>query len=164
MPRRAAPSSSARCSTSSTPCTIRPAADPGRQEFESVWSQVEGRSRSAEPTFADEGTTEEKAREDYQRIAERRVRLGSGARRDRRTQRYQGRGRGRDPAVVDGHAQFPGRSSRSGTTTARIRRRWPLRAPIFEDKVVDFLSNLRPSPTSRCQGDLFKPDDAADAA
>ena len=46
------------------------------QEFDNVWSQVENDLKQQNRTFADEGTTEEKAREEYRAIAERRVRLG----------------------------------------------------------------------------------------
>jgi len=45
-------------------------------EFKNVWSAVEGDLKAQGRTFADEGTTEEKAREEYRGIAERRVRLG----------------------------------------------------------------------------------------
>ena len=46
------------------------------QEFESIWRQVTREQQAADRTFADEGTTEEAARADYRKIAERRVRLG----------------------------------------------------------------------------------------
>src|SRR4029079_8628814 len=46
------------------------------QEFANVWSQVENDLKQQNRTFEDEGTTEEKAREEYRGIAERRVRLG----------------------------------------------------------------------------------------
>ncbi|HEY0572277.1 MAG TPA: trigger factor, partial [Enterovirga sp.] len=46
------------------------------QEFAAVWSQVEADLKNNNKTFADEDTTEEAAREEYRRIAERRVRLG----------------------------------------------------------------------------------------
>src|ERR1700733_7209647 len=46
------------------------------QEFNTVWGTVEGDLKAQGRTFADEGTTEEKAREEYRAIAERRVRLG----------------------------------------------------------------------------------------
>jgi trigger factor len=45
-------------------------------EFKNVWNAVESDLKSQGRTFADEGTTEEKAREEYRGIAERRVRLG----------------------------------------------------------------------------------------
>ncbi|MBX9741508.1 MAG: trigger factor, partial [Beijerinckiaceae bacterium] len=44
------------------------------QEFAGIWQQVENEQRQGGKSFADEGTTEEAARADYRRIAERRVR------------------------------------------------------------------------------------------
>ncbi len=46
------------------------------EEFNNVWSTIENDLKQQGRTFADEGTTEEKAREEYRGIAERRVRLG----------------------------------------------------------------------------------------
>ncbi len=46
------------------------------QEFASVWSQVEADMKEAKKSFEDEDTTEDEARAEYRRIAERRVRLG----------------------------------------------------------------------------------------
>src|SRR3984957_8108355 len=46
------------------------------EEFKNVWTVVENDLKAQGRTFADEGTTEEKAREEYRAIAERRVRLG----------------------------------------------------------------------------------------
>ena len=45
-------------------------------EFNNVWQVIESDLKQQGRTFADEGTTEEKAREEYRAIAERRVRLG----------------------------------------------------------------------------------------
>jgi trigger factor len=46
------------------------------QEFESVWKQVNDDLAQAGRTFEDEDTTEEKRKEEYRTLAERRVRLG----------------------------------------------------------------------------------------
>ena len=46
------------------------------EEFNNVWNAVENDLKAQGRTFEDEGTTEEKAREEYRGIAERRVRLG----------------------------------------------------------------------------------------
>ena len=46
------------------------------EEFSNVWNAIENDLKQQGRTFADEGTTEEKAREEYRAIAERRVRLG----------------------------------------------------------------------------------------
>ena len=45
-------------------------------EFRNIWGAVENDLQRAGKTFADEDTTEEEAREEYMRLAERRVRLG----------------------------------------------------------------------------------------
>lgn len=45
-------------------------------EFQNIWSQVTRELDQSGKTFADEDTTEEEARAEYQRLAERRVRLG----------------------------------------------------------------------------------------
>src|SRR5690606_506156 len=45
-------------------------------EFQNIWNQVTRDLEQAGRTFADEETTEEEARAEYQRLAERRVRLG----------------------------------------------------------------------------------------
>ena len=45
-------------------------------EFTNIWSQVNRDLEAAGRTFADEDTTEEDARAEYTRLAERRVRLG----------------------------------------------------------------------------------------
>ena len=45
-------------------------------EFDNIWGQVNRDLETAGRTFADEETTEEDARAEYMRLAERRVRLG----------------------------------------------------------------------------------------
>src|SRR5256714_15213693 len=46
------------------------------QEFDNVWQTVENDLKSQGRTFADEGTSEDEAKAEYRKIAERRVRLG----------------------------------------------------------------------------------------
>jgi len=131
------------------------------QEFGSVWSQIEKDLKDQGRTFADEGTTEEKAREEYRAIAERRVRLGLviaeiGERNNIKVTDEQLRA-----AVMEQVRQFPGQE----------RQIWEyyqknpgalagLRAPLYEDKVVDFLVELAEvadKPVSR--EELFKEDE-----
>jgi trigger factor len=111
-----------------------------QQEFDNVWRQVEADMKEAKKSFADEGTTEEAARADYQKIAERRVRLGlvlaeigDGAKiqinDDEMTQ-----------ALIERARQYPGQEKQ----VWEFYRKNPqalaeLRAPIFEEKVVDHL-------------------------
>ncbi len=46
------------------------------EEFELMWNSVKAEMDSSGKTFADENTTEEAAKEEYRKIADRRVRLG----------------------------------------------------------------------------------------
>ena len=46
------------------------------QEFDNIWNQITRDLEQAGKSFEDEDTTEEKAREDYMKLAQRRVRLG----------------------------------------------------------------------------------------
>ena len=132
------------------------------QEFNNVWSSIEKDLKDQGRTFADEGTTEEKARAEYRTIAERRVRLGLviaeiGERNNIKVTEEQ-----LNAAVVEQLRQLPGREQEvwdyyrknPGALAA-------LRAPLFEDKVVDFLIELAEvteKPVSR--DELFKEDEA----
>jgi trigger factor len=113
------------------------------QEFNNVWSAIENDLKQQNRTFADEGTTEEKAREEYRAIAERRVRLGLviaeiGEKNNITVSEDQLRA-----AVMEQVRQLPGREQQvwdyyrnnPGALAA-------LRAPLFEDKVVDFVLEL----------------------
>lgn len=130
------------------------------QEFNNVWSTIESDLKQQNRTFADEGTTEEKARADYRAIAERRVRLGLviadiGEKNNITVTEDQLRA-----AVMEQVRQLPGREQQvwdyyrnnPGALAA-------LRAPLFEDKVIDFLLELAEvtdKPVSR--EELFKED------
>jgi trigger factor len=113
------------------------------EEFNNVWTSVENDLKQQGRTFADEGTTEEKARADYRGISERRVRLGLviaeiGEKNnikvtdDQLTQAIAAQTRmmpGQEQRVWDYYRNNPNALA-------------SLRAPIFEDKVVDFLLEL----------------------
>jgi trigger factor len=112
-------------------------------EFKNVWNAVESDLKAQGRTFADEGTTEEKAREEYRGIAERRVRLGlvlaEIGERNKITVTEEEIRR----AIVERARQVPGREQevweyyqKNPAAVAGIR------APIFEEKVVDFLVEL----------------------
>jgi len=131
------------------------------QEFANVWAQVEKDLKDQNRTFEDEGTTEEKSRAEYRAIAERRVRLGLviaeiGERNNIKVTDEQLRS-----AVMEQVRQFPGQErqiweyyQKNPNALAAIR------APLFEDKVVDFLVELAEvtdKPVSR--EELFKEDE-----
>jgi trigger factor len=113
------------------------------QEFNQVWSAIEDDLKQQNRTFADEGTTEEKAREEYRAIAERRVRLGLviaeiGEKNNITVSEEQLRA-----AIMEQVRQMPGREQevwdyyRNNPNALAA-----LRAPLFEDKVVDFVLEL----------------------
>jgi trigger factor len=113
------------------------------QEFDGVWKTVLSDLQAQGRTFADEGTTEEDAKAEYRGIAERRVRLGLVLAEigDRNAIKVTDDEMNR--AVVERARQFPGREQevwnyfRNNPSAVAS-----LRAPIFEEKVVDFLVEL----------------------
>ena len=130
-------------------------------EFTNVWTSIENDLKQQNRTFEDEGTTEEKARAEYRGIAERRVRLGLvlaeigdknniKVSEDQITQAVVAQARlvpGREQQVWDYYRNNP----------AAIAS---LRAPIFEDKVIDFLLELAKVTDKRVSRDeLFKEDE-----
>jgi trigger factor len=131
------------------------------QEFNSVWTAIENDLKTQNKTFADEGTTEENARAEYRGIAERRVRLGLviaeiGEKNNIRVTDEQ-----LTAAVMERARQLPGQEQQvwdfyRGNPGALAS----LRAPLFEEKVVDFLTELADitdKPVSR--EELFKEDE-----
>ncbi len=131
------------------------------QEFENMWKAANEEMTSQGKSFADEGTTEEAAREDYRKIANRRVRLGLVLAEigDKNSIKVTEEEVSR--AIVEQARQMPGREQQ----VWEYFRNNPqavasLRAPIFEEKVVDFLlalAKVTEKPVSR--EDLYKSDD-----
>ena len=113
------------------------------QEFDSIWAQVTREQQMSGRTFADEGTTEEAARADYRRIAERRVRLGLllaevGSKAEVKISDEE-----MTQALIARARQFPGQEKQvwdfyRNNANALAE----LRAPIYEEKVVDHIIGL----------------------
>ncbi len=131
------------------------------QEFNSVWSSIEADLKAQNRTFADEGTTEEKARADYRAIAERRVRLGLVIAEIGEKNNIKVTDDQLTQAIVERARQLPGQEQQ----VWEYYRNNPqalasVRAPIFEEKVVDFLlelANITDKQVSR--EELFKEDE-----
>jgi trigger factor len=112
-------------------------------EFRNVWTTVENDLKAQGRTFADEGTTEEKAREEYRGIAERRVRLGLVLAEIGEKNKITVTEEEITRPIVERARQMPGREQQ----VWEYYRKNPaavaaIRAPIFEEKVVDFLIEL----------------------
>jgi trigger factor len=113
------------------------------EEFKNVWSTVENDLKQQGRTFADEGTSEEKARDDYQAIAERRVRLGLVLAEIGEKNNIKVTDEQLTQAIVAQARMMPGQEQqvwdyyRNNPNALAA-----LRAPLFEDKVIDFLLEL----------------------
>ena len=127
-------------------------------EFKAIWGQLENSLKQQGKTFADEGKSEDEAKAEYQKSAERRVRLGLlvGEIGDKNkievTQDELRR------ALIEQARQFPGQEKMVyeyyEKTPGAVAE---LRAPIFEDKVVDYvLSQASPTVRKVSKDELFK--------
>ncbi|MBB3951206.1 trigger factor [Aureimonas jatrophae] len=130
-------------------------------EFNNIWTQVTRELETSGKSFEDEDTTEEKAREEYRKLAERRVRLGlvlseigekAGVTvSDEELQR----------AVIEQVRQYPGQEQQ----VYDYFRKTPeavqsLRAPIYEEKVVDhLLATVDVTDKTVSKEELLKEDD-----
>ena len=113
------------------------------QEFNNVWKSIESDLKAQNRTFEDEGTTEEKARAEYRAISERRVRLGLVIAEIGEKNGIKVTDDQLTAAVVERARQLPGQEQQ----VWEYYRNNPdalasLRAPIFEEKAVDFLLEL----------------------
>ncbi len=113
------------------------------EEFSRVWKTVLQELENERKTFADENTTEEKAKEEYRGISERRVRLGLVLAEIGEKNNITVADDELNRAVMEQARQFPGREQQVWDyyrkTPAAVAG---LRAPIYEEKVVDFLLEL----------------------
>ena len=110
------------------------------QEFDNIWTQVTTELERSGKTFKDEDTTEAKAKKEYRELAERRVRLGLvlaeiGEKADVQVSDEELQG-----AVYKQVQQYPGQEQE----VLNYFREHPdaiagLRAPLYEDKVIDFI-------------------------
>lgn len=131
------------------------------QEFAAVWSQVVGDMKSNNRSFEDEDTTEEEAKAEYRKIAERRVRLGLvlaqiGEKSDIKISDDEV-----TQALIERVRQYPGQErqvwefyQKNPQALAEIR------APLFEEKVVDqILSQVKVDEETVSKEALFNDED-----
>jgi trigger factor len=136
------------------------------EEFNLMWNSIKAEMESSGKTFADEDTTEEAAKEEYQKIADRRVRLGLVLSEIGEKNKITVTDDEVSRAVIERARSMPGREKEvwdyyRNNANALAQ----LRAPIYEDKVVDFileLANVTEKKVSR--EDLFKDEDEKTAA
>ncbi len=123
--------------------TFDPPPSMVEDEFSRVWTSVTEELKSENKTFADEDTTEEKASEEYRAIAARRVRLGLVLAEIGEKNNITVTEDELSRAVADRARQFAGQEQRVWDYFRQNPQAVAsLRAPIFEEKVVDFLVEL----------------------
>jgi len=133
------------------------------QEFDAIWQQINQQLATAGSTFEQEDTTEEKARAEYRNISERRVRLGLVMSEIGESAAVTVTEEEVQRALAAQMRQFPGREQ----TVLDYYRNNPqaiatLRAPIFEEKVVDHLLGVvkvTDKPMSKDELDAFDRED-----
>jgi trigger factor len=110
-------------------------------EFNNIWNQVNRDLEAAGRTFADEETTEEEARAEYMRLAERRVRLGLVLAEIGEKAGVQVSDEEMQRALFETVRRFPANQQQEiydfyRSNPAALTN---IRAPLFEEKVVDHL-------------------------
>jgi trigger factor len=132
------------------------------QEFDGIWAQITNEMKQAGKTFEDENTTEEASRAEYRKIAERRVRLGLvlaelGTKADVKVTDDEV-----TRALVERARAYPGQEQQVWDYYRKNPNALAsLRAPIFEEKVVDHLLTLVQLTEKRVSKDeLFREEDA----
>jgi len=112
-------------------------------EFDAIWKAVEAELQREGKTAADEGKSEEELKKEYHDIAERRVRLGLVL---ARIGEQNGISLTQDEinrAIANRARQFPGQEQQVFNFYANNQRaQAEIRAPLFEEKVVDFIAEL----------------------
>jgi trigger factor len=136
------------------------------EEFNLMWNSIKAEMESSGKTFADEDTTEEAAKVEYRAIADRRVRLGLVLSEIGEKNKITVTDDEVSRAVIERARQMPGREKEvwdyyRNNANALAQ----LRAPIYEDKVVDFILELANVTEKRVtREDLYKDDEEKSAA
>ncbi|MBX3520414.1 MAG: trigger factor [Xanthobacteraceae bacterium] len=123
------------------------------QEFDTVWKAVTNDMTNRKVTWADEDTTEDEAKAEYRRIADRRVRLGLAIAELGEKNNIEVSQDELTRAMVEQARQFPGQEQQIWDMFRKNPQAVAgIRAPLFEDKVIDFileLADVSDKPVSR---------------
>lgn len=113
------------------------------QEFQTIWHQLEHEMEDRKTTFEEEGKSEEEMREEYRRIAERRVRLGLLLSEIGRLNNVTVPQEDVNRAIIEQARRYPGQEKEVFEFYKNNpQAMFELRAPLFEDRVVDFVIEL----------------------
>jgi trigger factor len=112
-------------------------------EFGAIWSRVEEDMKAGALDDEDRGKSEDELRADYLKIAERRVRLGLVLAEIGRLNSIEVAAEELARAINAEARRYPGRETQIAKyLSENAEARAQLRAPIYEEKVVDFILEL----------------------
>jgi trigger factor len=134
-------------------------------EFDGIWKQVEAELQREGKTAADEGKSEDELKKEYHDIAERRVRLGLVLAKLGEQNGITVAPEEVQRAIAARARQFPGQEQQVfNFYTQNPQAAAEIRAPIFEDKVVDFIAELAEVTDKKVDREtlFMDPDDAVE--
>lgn len=112
-------------------------------EFDGIWAQVQAESEREGPSEEDEGKTEDQLRSEYRKIAERRVRLGLVLAEIGRKQNVNVSDQEVLQAAREEALRYRGQEQQVFDAIRQNQQMLTqLRAPLYEDKVVDAIFGL----------------------
>jgi len=132
------------------------------QEFSNIWTQHEQESGRMNRSVAEEGKSEEETRAEFRKIAERRVRLGLVLAEIGQNAGVTVEEKDLTDALVERARMFPGQEKQVWEFYRNNEQAMAqLRAPIYEERVVDHISKLiKISDKTVSRDELFADDDA----
>lgn len=112
-------------------------------EFGQIWNEISSDKARLEAEMAEEKKTEDELKAEYQKIAERRIRLGLLLSEVGRINNIEVKSEEITRAMVEQARRFPGQERQVMEYFQKNpEAAQSLRAPIFEDKVVDFIVEM----------------------
>lgn len=133
------------------------------QEFGNIWQQHMAESQRTGQPLAEEGKTEEETRAEFRKIAERRVRLGLVLAEIGQNAGVKVEDKDLTEALVERARMFPGQEKQVWDYYRNNEQALAqLRAPIYEERVVDHISKLiKITDKPVTKEELFKEEDEA---
>ncbi|MBI5013179.1 MAG: trigger factor [Methylocystis sp.] len=131
------------------------------QEFANIWGQHEQESQRAGQPVAEDGKTEEETKAEFRKIAERRVRLGLVLAEIGKSADVKVDEKDLTDALVERARMFPGQEKAVWDYYRNNEQALAqLRAPIYEERVVDHLAKLiKIADKTVSREELFKEDE-----
>lgn len=112
-------------------------------EFDQIWNEISADKARLEAEMAEEKKTEDQLKDEYKKIAERRIRLGLLLSEVGRVNNIEVKPDEITRAMVEQARRFPGQERQVMEYFQKNpEAAQSLRAPIFEDKVVDFIVEM----------------------